>query len=77
MCLKMVNVKGFKGETNELIVLSYLLRFGSALKYLSIGLSKEKGPNGIDMESTYRQNVQRLTQFERASPHLQIFLVTE
>ncbi|CAA3030032.1 F-box At3g62230-like [Olea europaea subsp. europaea] len=77
MCLKMVNVKGFKGETNELIVLSYLLRFGSALKYLSISLSKEKGPNGIDMESTYRQNVQRLTQFERASPHLQIFLVTE
>ncbi|CAI9784185.1 unnamed protein product [Fraxinus pennsylvanica] len=77
MCLKMVKVKGFKGEMNELVVLGYLLRFGSGLKYLSISLSKEKGPNGIDMESTYRQNVQQLTQFETASPHLQIYLVTE
>ncbi|EYU19237.1 hypothetical protein ABFS82_13G171100 [Erythranthe guttata] len=72
--LKKIEVKGFKGDDNEITVLRYLLKYGKVLRHLHIGLSKERGADGIDMESTYRENIQKLMD-HISSPHLQVYVV--
>ncbi|XP_075482783.1 F-box protein At3g62230-like [Primulina tabacum] len=71
--LKTVKVKGFKGTTDEMVVLRYLLKFGFVLENLFVDFSKEKGANDVDMEATYRGNLQRLIQLGTASPCLQVY----
>ncbi|KAH7860161.1 hypothetical protein Vadar_010084 [Vaccinium darrowii] len=72
--LKKVEIKGFKGEMNEIVMINYLLCYGLVLDTLSIVLSKEKGPNGVDMEEWYRKNAQKLLKFKRASKSLRILI---
>ncbi|KAI3456958.1 hypothetical protein Pfo_013621 [Paulownia fortunei] len=74
--LKTVKVIGFKGSANELVVLSYILKFGKVLEYLFISLSEERGANGMDMEPMYHENFQRLLQCDISSSHLQVYLST-
>ena len=72
--LKVVEVKGFKGEGNELLVLQYFITYGSVLERLYISISNDKGPNGEDMGLVYRQNFMRLYGFKKANPNLFIFI---
>ncbi|XP_058220031.1 putative F-box protein At3g29830 [Rhododendron vialii] len=72
--LKVVEINGFKGQLNELVVINYLLFHGLVLDTLSIVLSKEKDPDGADMESSYRKNAQDLLKFNRASASLRILI---
>lgn len=72
--LKVVEINGFKGQLNEMAVINYLLFHGLVLDTLSIVLSKEKDPDGADMESTYRKNAQDLLNFKRASESLRILI---
>lgn len=72
--LKVVEVKGFKGETNELRVLEYFIKFGTVLEKMSITVSEEKGPGVSDMSLFYRQNAMRLLSLKKASPSLRILI---
>lgn len=72
--LKTVAVQGFKGEENELVVLRFLLKYGKVLERLNIRFSTERGADDVDMEPTYRQNLQSLmTSSQIASSHLQVY----
>ncbi|CAL5405632.1 unnamed protein product [Camellia sinensis] len=62
--LKVVNVTGFKGHLNEMLAIQYFIKYGYALKTLYINLSNEKGPDGIDMEASYRANAEFLERFQ-------------
>ncbi|KAL7186508.1 hypothetical protein ACSBR2_028283 [Camellia fascicularis] len=72
--LKVVNVTGFKGHLNEMLAIQYFIKYGYALETLYINLSNEKGPDGIDMEASYRANAEFLSQIHRASNALNIFI---
>ncbi|THF94053.1 hypothetical protein TEA_018387 [Camellia sinensis var. sinensis] len=72
--LKVVNVTGFKGHLNEMLAIQYFIKYGYALETLYINLSNEKGPNGINMEASYRANAEFLLQIHRASNALNIFI---
>ncbi|KAM7504155.1 hypothetical protein LguiB_003059 [Lonicera macranthoides] len=72
--LKVVEVKGFKGEGNELLVLQYFITYGIVLERLYISISNDNGPNGEDMGLIYRQNFMKLYGFEKANPNLFILI---
>ncbi|XP_058002251.1 F-box protein At3g62230-like [Hevea brasiliensis] len=70
-CLRVVNVKGFKGTLNELYVLRYIICYGRQLQHLNLHISNEEGDNGENRD-TYMTRVERITQFKNSSPNLQI-----
>lgn len=69
--LKTVKVVGFKGGENEMVVLKYLVKYGSVLEALYISLWKQSGNR---MEATYRRNAQSLMHFQFKSPSCRLFI---
>ncbi|PSS06151.1 F-box protein [Actinidia chinensis var. chinensis] len=72
--LKVVEIKGFKGALNEVVVINYLLSYGPALETMSITVAKELGPGGQHMEESYRQQAHKILKFRRASKTLNIMI---
>ncbi|KAL3508512.1 hypothetical protein ACH5RR_027913 [Cinchona calisaya] len=72
--LKSVVMRGFKGETNELVVLRYLLKYARNLESLHIHISKKTARDGSSLEATYIEKVQKIPKFDIASQKLRIFL---
>ncbi|XP_051151836.1 putative F-box/LRR-repeat protein At5g54820 [Andrographis paniculata] len=74
--LRTVEIKGFKGSTNEMVVLRYILRFGKVLQNLVIQATREDDGMGEETSrarARARDRIRRLLQYEViASPVLKV-----
>ncbi|KAK7300115.1 hypothetical protein RJT34_10949 [Clitoria ternatea] len=75
--LKVVEIKGFKGSENEILVLKYFITCGKKLKMMSINILKGDGvgsSNGGNAESYHREKAESLLKIRRASTRLEILI---
>ena len=70
--LRIVEMKGFGGEPNELLLVKYLLRHGYVMETLNIIVKKQMGHG--DTESNSRLWAEMLQYYARASSGLQILI---
>ncbi|KAF3453502.1 hypothetical protein FNV43_RR03942 [Rhamnella rubrinervis] len=73
--LKVVQIKGFKGNYNELYLVDYVLYFGRVMENLNIYISKEVDVNGNGSPQVYLSRARQILQFKRTSPRLQISIL--
>lgn len=69
----MVEVNNFRGSTNELLVLHYLIRYGSVLEKIDVNVLKGKDDDYmVDYTPNYKDVEEYLMTTPRASSNLQI-----
>lgn len=70
LSLEVVEINGFSGTENELLVLMYFIANGDMLKRISINMLEDD--SGRTMEPQIRENAEFLLTVPRASTNLEI-----